>query len=152
MMRPLASWSRLSGSLRKQKLPSDSPCSIHVLTVMGGREKSQSGVRASAHGHRFTTLQVQQQRTQTHTKTHRHTQLYWGYSREVDGIGHDQQVLVVEQAHFGHLHDEEVEQLDEEHEEEFPDAADLQEDRAGEQTEQHAAREVLREETGEFDL
>lgn len=69
----------------------------------------------------------------------------WRDSPSVDGVGHDQQVLVVEETHFGHLHDEEVEQLDEEHEEEFAEAADLQEDRAGQQAEQHAGWEVLRE-------
>lgn len=49
--------------------------------------------------------------------------------------------------HFGHLHDEEVEQLDAKHEEEFPDAADLQEDGAGQQAQQHAGSKVLKWET-----
>lgn len=52
--------------------------------------------------------------------------------------------MVVKEVHFGHLQDEEVEKLHEQHEEEFADAADLQEDGAGQQAEQHAGREVLR--------
>lgn len=68
-------------------------------------------------------------------------------SHEVNGVGHHQQVVVVKEVHFGHLQDEEVEKLHEEHEEEFSDAADLQEDGAGQQAEQHAGREVLRRQT-----
>lgn len=77
---------------------------------------------------------------------------YWSDSHNVDDIGHHQQVLVVEEAHFGHLQDKEVEELDEEHEEEFADAADLQEDGAGQQAQQHAGREVLREKDGDRTL
>ena len=62
------------------------------------------------------------------------------------GVGHDQQVHVVEQGDLGHLHDEHVEHLDEEHEEELPYAAHLQEHGAGQQTEQHTGREVLQRE------
>lgn len=58
-------------------------------------------------------------------------QQWRSYSQNVDGVGHHQQVLVVKEADFGHLQDEEVDELDEEHEEEFTDAADLQEDGAG---------------------
>lgn len=60
-------------------------------------------------------------------------------SHIVDGVGHDQQVLVVEEAHCRHLHHKQVEQLDEQHEEELADAADLQEDGAGQQAQQHTA-------------
>lgn len=75
-------------------------------------------------------------------------QQWRSYSQNVDGVGHHQQVLVVKEADFGHLQDEEVDELDEEHEEEFTDAADLQEDGAGQQAQQHAGREVLRERLG----
>ena len=57
-----------------------------------------------------------------------HRQQGRGDSHRADGVGHDEQVLVVKEAHFRHLHDEKVEYLDEEHQEEFADAADLQED------------------------
>lgn len=63
----------------------------------------------------------------------------------MDGVGHHQQVLVVKEADLGHLQYEEVKNLDEEHEEEFPDAADLQEDGGGQQAEQDAEGEVLKE-------
>lgn len=61
----------------------------------------------------------------------------------MDGVGHHQQVLVVKEADLGHLQNEEVKNLDEEHEEELPDAADLQEDGGGQQAEQDAEGEVL---------
>lgn len=63
----------------------------------------------------------------------------------LDGVGRHQQVLVVKQADFGHLQNKEVENLDEEHEEELPDAADLQEDGGGQQAQQNAEGEVLKE-------
>lgn len=63
----------------------------------------------------------------------------------LDGVGPHQQVLVVKQVDFGHLQNEEVKNLDEEHEEEFPDAADLQEDGGGQQAQQNAEGEVLGE-------
>lgn len=43
------------------------------------------------------------------------------------GIGHDEQVNVVKQADLGHLNDDDIQDLNEEHEEEFPNTADLQE-------------------------
>lgn len=62
----------------------------------------------------------------------------------MDGVGHHEQVLVVKEADLGHLQYEEVKDLDEEHEEEFPNAADLQEDGGGQQTQQDAEGEVLK--------
>lgn len=62
----------------------------------------------------------------------------------MDGVGHHQQVLVVKEVDLGHLQYEEVKNLNEEHEEEFPDAADLQEDGGGQQAEQDAEGEVLK--------
>ena len=44
------------------------------------------------------------------------------------GVGHDQQVHVVKEADLRNLHDEDVEELNEQHEEQLPYAADLQED------------------------
>lgn len=67
----------------------------------------------------------------------------------MEGVGHHQQVLVVKQVDFGHLQNEDVENLDEEHEEELPDAADLQEDGGGQQAQQDAEGEVLKEDTEE---
>lgn len=67
-------------------------------------------------------------------------------SHNIDGIGHNQKVLVVKEVDLGHLHDEQVDQLYEEHEEEFTNAADLQEDGTGQKTQENAGGEVLREE------
>lgn len=102
-----------------------------MLAVRGGTEESRSA---------FYNIC-------TRSKAHNNTHIWqkWNNSLSVDGVGHHQQVLVVEEAHFGHLQDEEVQQLDEEHEEEFTDAADLQEDGAGQQAQQHTQWEVLRE-------
>ena len=59
--------------------------------------------------------------TNTHTHTHR------GGGGHSHAAGHDEEVLVVEEAGLGDLHDQEVEELDEEHEEELANAAHLQE-------------------------
>lgn len=49
----------------------------------------------------------------------------WLKSRYSHGIGHDQQVHIVKKADLRHLHDKHIQDLDEEHEEEFTNTADL---------------------------
>lgn len=60
-------------------------------------------------------------------------------------VGLDQQVGVVEQDDLGPLHQQEEGELYEQHQGQFPDAADVQEDRAGQQGQQHAVAEILRQ-------
>lgn len=68
--------------------------------------------------------------------------------RHVHGISDHQQVHVVKKVDLWHLHDEDVENLNEEHEKELPDAAHLQEHRACQEAEQHTRREILRKQKG----
>lgn len=58
-------------------------------------------------------------------------------------VGLDQQVGVVEQDDLGPLGQQEEGELDEEHQSQLADAADVQEDRAGQQGQQHAVAEIL---------
>lgn len=59
------------------------------------------------------------------------------------GIGGDKEVRVVEQCYLWPLHQQQEGELDEQHEDQLPDAADLQEHRAGQQGQQHAVAEIL---------
>lgn len=63
-------------------------------------------------------------------------------------VGYHQQVHIVKKVDLWHLHDEDVENLNEEHEEELPDAAHLQEYRARQQAEQYTWREILKKQKG----
>lgn len=58
-------------------------------------------------------------------------------------VGRHQQVYVVEEADGRELQHQHVNKLNEEHEEQLPDAADLQEDRAGQQAKEHTGGEIL---------
>ena len=60
------------------------------------------------------------------------------------GIGGDEEVCVVEQSDLWPLHQQQEGELDEQHEGKLPDAADLQEHRAGQQRQQHAVAKILR--------
>lgn len=55
----------------------------------------------------------------------------------------DQQVCVVKYVHLRPLDQQEESELNEQHERQLPDAADVQEHGAGQQGEQHAVAEVL---------
>lgn len=66
----------------------------------------------------------------------------------IHGIGSDQKVSVVKECDAGHLYNEDVDELNGQHEHQLPDAADLQEHGAGQQAEQHAVGEVLQRERG----
>ena len=70
-------------------------------------------------------------------------------SGDLQRVGGDQQVSVVEQGHLGPLHQHDENQLDEHHESQLADAADVQEHRAGQQGQHHAVAEVLQEEKSE---
>lgn len=67
-----------------------------------------------------------------------------GLKRHSQVVGLDQQVGVVEQDDLGPLGQQEEGELDEEHQSQLADAADVQEDGAGQQGQQHAVAEVLR--------
>ena len=64
-------------------------------------------------------------------------------SRHSHGIGGDKEVGVVEQCYLWPLHQQQEDELDEQHEGQLPYAADLQEHRAGQQRQQHAVAEIL---------
>lgn len=68
-----------------------------------------------------------------------------GHNADSQVIGLDQQVGVVEQDDLGPLHQQEEGELDEQHQGQLPDAADVQEDRAGQQGQQHTVAEILRQ-------
>lgn len=68
-----------------------------------------------------------------------------GHNTDSQVVGLDQQVGVVEQDDLGPLHQQEEGELDEQHQGQLPDAADVQEDRAGQQGQQHAVAEILRQ-------
>lgn len=59
------------------------------------------------------------------------------------GIGQDQQVGVVKEGCVRPLHQQQERGLDAHHEQQLPNATDVQEDGAGEQAEHHAVAEVL---------
>lgn len=71
-----------------------------------------------------------------------------GHNTDSQVVGLDQQVGVVEQDDLGPLHQQEEGELDEQHQGQLPDAADVQEDRAGQQGQQHAVAEILRQRGG----
>lgn len=59
------------------------------------------------------------------------------------GIGGDKKVRIVQQCYLWPLHQQQEAELDEHHEGQLPDAADLQEHGAGQQCQQHAVAEIL---------
>lgn len=59
------------------------------------------------------------------------------------GVSSDQLVSVVEQGHLRPFYQQEESELDKQHQDQLPDAADVQEHRAGQQGEQHAIAEIL---------
>ena len=61
------------------------------------------------------------------------------------GIGNDQQVCVVKQGYLRPLHQQEESELDEQHQSQLPDAADVEEYRAGQQGQQHTVAEILQQ-------
>lgn len=64
---------------------------------------------------------------------------------DLQPVGVEQQVSVVEQGHLRPLHQQEEDKLDEQHERQLPDAADVEEHGAGQQGQQHAVAEVLQQ-------
>lgn len=58
-------------------------------------------------------------------------------------FGSDQQVSVVKQGHLRPLHQQEEDELDEQHQGQLPDAADVEEHGAGQQGQQYAVAEIL---------
>ena len=63
--------------------------------------------------------------------------------RDSQGISDEQQVCVVEQHHLRPLHQQQEGELDEQHQSQFPYAADVQEHGAGQQGQQYAVAEIL---------
>lgn len=59
------------------------------------------------------------------------------------GVSKDQLVCVVKQGHLRPFYQQEESELDKEHQDQLPYAADVQEDRAGQQGEQYAVAEIL---------
>lgn len=57
----------------------------------------------------------------------------------------DQQVCIVKQDDLGPLHQQEECELDEQHQSQLADAADVQEYRAGQQGQQYAVAEILQQ-------
>lgn len=64
---------------------------------------------------------------------------------DLQPVGVEQQVSVVKQGHLRPLHQQEEDELDEQHERQLPDAADVEEHGAGQQGQQHAVAEVLQQ-------
>ena len=62
---------------------------------------------------------------------------------DLQRVGGDQQVGVVEQGHLRPLHQHDEDQLDEHHESQLANAADVQEHGAGQQGQHHAVAEIL---------
>ena len=67
----------------------------------------------------------------------------------VQGVGRDQQIGVVKQSDVRPLHQQEEDELDEQHESQLPYAADMEEHRAGQQGQQHTVAEILHRRRGE---
>lgn len=61
------------------------------------------------------------------------------------GVGNDQQVCVVKQGHLRPLHQQEESELDEQHQSQLPDAADVEEHRAGQQGQQYTVAKILQQ-------
>lgn len=66
-------------------------------------------------------------------------------SGDLQRVGGDQQVGVVKQGHLRPLHQNDEDELDEHHESQLADTADVQEHGAGQQGQHHAVAEVLRQ-------
>ena len=64
------------------------------------------------------------------------------------GVGNDQQVCVVKEGHLRPLHQHDESELDEQHESQLPDAADVEEHRAGQQGQQYTVAEILQQRGG----
>lgn len=62
---------------------------------------------------------------------------------DLQRVGGDQQVCVVEQGHLGNFHQHNEDELDDQHEDQLADAADVQEHGAGQQGQHHAVAEIL---------
>lgn len=59
------------------------------------------------------------------------------------GVSEDQLVCVVKQGHLRPFYQHEESELDKQHQDQLPNAAYVQEHRAGQQGEQHAIAEIL---------
>lgn len=59
------------------------------------------------------------------------------------GVSKDQLVCVVKQGHLRPFYQQDESELDKQHQDQLPYAADVQEHRAGQQGEQHAVAEIL---------
>lgn len=64
---------------------------------------------------------------------------------DLQGVGKDQQVCIVKQGHLRPLHQQEKSELDEQHQGQFPYAADMEEYRTGQQGQQYTVAEILQQ-------